>query len=122
MKRWSELPPVISVNPIRQIKPGATALLRGVDENGRESIALAYQRYGRGKTLAFPIYDSWAWQMDAEDRRRRHDARNLLAAVDALARRRRARSGRADQRARSGRARRSGDAHRRGLRSRASSK
>ncbi len=66
VKRWGELPPVISVNPIRQVKPGATSLLRGVDENGRESIALAYQRYGRGKTLAFPIYDSWAWQMDAK--------------------------------------------------------
>ena len=66
VKRWSALPPVISVNPIRQIKPGATALLRGVDENGRESIALAYQRYGRGKTLAFPVYDSWTWQMDAK--------------------------------------------------------
>jgi hypothetical protein len=66
VKRWGELPPVLSVNPIRQIKPGATALLRGVDENNREMIALAYQRYGRGKTLAFPIYDSWTWQMDAK--------------------------------------------------------
>ncbi len=66
VKRWSQLPSVISVNPIRQIKPGATALLRGVDENGREAIALAYQRYGRGKTLAFPVYDSWNWQMDAK--------------------------------------------------------
>jgi uncharacterized membrane protein len=65
VKRWGSLPPVITVNPIRQVKPGATTLLRGVDENGRETIALAYQRYGRGKTLAFPIYDSWAWQMDA---------------------------------------------------------
>jgi uncharacterized membrane protein len=66
VKRWASLPPVISVNPIRQIKPGATALLRGTDESGRETIALAYQRYGRGKTLAFPIYDSWTWQMDAK--------------------------------------------------------
>ena len=66
VKRWGELPPVISVNPIRQLKPGATGLLRGVDEAGRESIALAYQRYGRGKVLAFPVYDSWAWQMDAK--------------------------------------------------------
>ena len=64
VKRWGELPQVISVNPIRQLKPGATALLRGVDETGRESIVLAYQRYGRGKTLAFPVYDSWTWQMD----------------------------------------------------------
>jgi uncharacterized membrane protein len=65
VKRWGELPQVITVNPIRQLKPGATSLLRAVDENGRESVALAYQRYGRGKTLAFPIYDSWNWQMDA---------------------------------------------------------
>ena len=64
VKRWNDLPQVISVNPIRQLKPGATALLRGVDENGRESVVLAYQRYGRGKTLAFPVYDSWTWQMD----------------------------------------------------------
>jgi uncharacterized membrane protein len=64
VKRWGELPQVISVNPIRQLKPGATALLRGVDESGRESVVLAYQRYGRGKTLAFPVYDSWNWQMD----------------------------------------------------------
>jgi hypothetical protein len=54
------------VNPIRQLKPGATALLRGTDESRREMIALAYQRYGRGKTLAFPVYDSWMWQMDAK--------------------------------------------------------
>ena len=26
---------------------------------------LAYQRYGRGKALAFPIQDSWIWKMDA---------------------------------------------------------
>jgi uncharacterized membrane protein len=66
-KRWSELPAVISVNPIRQLKPGATALLRGVDETKKEQIVLAYQRYGRGKTLAFPVYDTGiAWQMDAK--------------------------------------------------------
>ena len=51
--------------PAGLMTPGATALLRGVDEGGRESVVLAYQRYGRGKTLAFPVYDSWNWQMDA---------------------------------------------------------
>ena len=66
VKRWGELPHVISVNPIRQLKPGATELLRGTDESGRGVVALAYQRYGRGKTLAFPVYDSWNWQMDAK--------------------------------------------------------
>ena len=118
VKRWAELPSVISVNPIRQIKPGATALLRGVDESGRESIALAYQRYGRGKTLAFPVYDSWTWQMDAkiavEDMTHETYWRQLMRwLVDGVP----------DQvelttHARSGRVRRRGDAHRRSVRSR----
>ena len=58
---------MISVNPIHTLKPGATTLLRGVDENRRDAIVLAYQRYGRGKTMALPVYDSGiAWQMDAK--------------------------------------------------------
>ena len=31
-----------------------------------EQVVLAYQRYGRGKALAFPIQDSWVWKMDAK--------------------------------------------------------
>jgi uncharacterized membrane protein len=67
VKRWSDLPEVVSVNPIHQLKPGATALLHGVDEARRETIALAYQRYGRGKVLALPLYDTGvAWQLSAK--------------------------------------------------------
>ena len=122
VKRWDELPQVISVNPIRQLKPGATALLRASTRTARESIALAYQRYGRGKTLAFPVYDSWIWQMDAKIAVEDMTHENVLAPVDAVAGRRRARSGRADQLARSGRAGRRGDADRRGRPTRASSR
>jgi hypothetical protein len=28
-------------------------------------VVLAFQRYGRGKSLAFPVQDSWTWKMDA---------------------------------------------------------
>jgi uncharacterized membrane protein len=67
VKRWDDLPDVVSVNPIRQLKAGATELLKGVDEARREAVVLAYQRYGRGKTLAFPVYDSGvAWQLNAK--------------------------------------------------------
>jgi uncharacterized membrane protein len=67
VKRWDELPDVVSVNSIHQLKPGATSLLKGVDEAKREAIVLAYQRYGRGKTIAFNAYDSGvAWQMNAK--------------------------------------------------------
>ena len=65
--RWEELPPISVVNPITEIKPGATTLLTGMSENRRdELVVLAYQRYGAGKSLAFPVQDSWTWQMDAE--------------------------------------------------------
>jgi hypothetical protein len=62
--RWSELPSVSTVNEIRSVKPGATVLLTGTDDNGQEQIVLAYQRYGRGKALALSIQDSWIWKMD----------------------------------------------------------
>ena len=61
--RWSSMPGVTSVNALRSVKPGATILLSGTDERRREQIVLASQRYGRGKALAFPIQDSWLWQM-----------------------------------------------------------
>jgi uncharacterized membrane protein len=63
---WEKLPVVTSVNPLRSVKPGATILLSGVDERKREQIVLAQQRYGRGKAIAFPIQDSWTWQMHAD--------------------------------------------------------
>jgi uncharacterized membrane protein len=65
-KRWKNMPPVSSVNRIGRAKPGATVLLTGTPTKGgdRETV-LAYQRYGRGKAIVFPIQDSWVWQMDA---------------------------------------------------------
>jgi uncharacterized membrane protein len=63
---WEKLPALTSVNALRAIKPGATTLLSGADERKREQIVLAYQRYGRGKAIAFPVQDSWLWQMHAD--------------------------------------------------------
>ncbi len=57
------MPTLTSVNPIRAVKPGATVLLNGTDERRRDQVVLASQRYGRGKTIAFPVQDSWLWQM-----------------------------------------------------------
>ena len=61
--RWLELPPITLVNEIRDVKPGATTLLTSGDES---LIVLAFQRYGAGKALAFPVQDSWIWQMHAD--------------------------------------------------------
>jgi uncharacterized membrane protein len=63
---WQKLPVITSVNPLRSVKPGATILLSGTDERKREQIVLAYQRYGRGKAIAFPVQNSWVWQMHAD--------------------------------------------------------
>lgn len=66
-ERWRTLPPLSTVNPITRAKPGATVLLtgRGAEMSG-EQIVLAFQRYGAGKAMAFPVQDSWLWQMHAD--------------------------------------------------------
>lgn len=64
--RWDEMPEVSTVNPISRVKPGATTLLTGMLNTGEEQVVLAFQRYGRGKALAFPVQDSWVWKMDAK--------------------------------------------------------
>ena len=64
--RWNDMPAVSTVNPIHEVKPGATVLLTATDNRRQDQIVLAYQRYGRGKAIAMPIQDSWIWRMDAK--------------------------------------------------------
>lgn len=68
-EKWEQLPTLFAVNaaPVASLKPGASLLLSGTtgDRNAREHIVLAYQRYGRGKTLALPVQDTWLWRMHA---------------------------------------------------------
>ncbi len=82
---WEELPPLTVVNPIRRAKPGAMTLLEGADEAGEPLVVLAWQRYGRGTVAAFPVRDSWRWQMHAdvplEDETHERLWRNLLRHV-----------------------------------------
>ena len=63
-KEWKTMPVVTSVNAVTRVKPGATTLLDGSGSDGR-SIVLAQQHFGRGVAVAFPIQDSWLWQMRA---------------------------------------------------------
>ena len=74
--RWQTLPSVSTVNHIRQVKPGAVTLITGaLAPGGRagepgnpvrsyDQPVLVYQRFGRGLSIAFPVQDSWNWQMD----------------------------------------------------------
>ena len=68
LDRWKTMPALSTVNRIGRAKPGATALLLGQaisGGGGERQIVLAHQRYGRGKAIAFPVQDSWVWQMHA---------------------------------------------------------
>jgi uncharacterized membrane protein len=63
-ERWDSLPPVTIVNPISEVRPGATTLLTGTSRDlPDDQIVLAFQRYGRGKSIAMTVQDSWLWQM-----------------------------------------------------------
>lgn len=62
--RWDSLPPLTVVNPIYEVRPGATTLLEGVHLSGGDNqIVLAFQRYGRGTSIALTPQDTWLWQM-----------------------------------------------------------
>lgn len=64
-ERWRTLPPLTTVNRIRGLKPGAVTLL-AAGSGADAPPMLAFQRYGRGLTMAFPVQDSWLWQMHAD--------------------------------------------------------
>jgi uncharacterized membrane protein len=63
--RWDSLPALSLINPVRDAKPGASVLLTGRGTGG-SYVVLAAQRYGRGRAVAFPVQDSWIWQMHAD--------------------------------------------------------
>jgi hypothetical protein len=56
---------VTSVNRVSRLKPGAVSLLEGSSGRYKQPV-LAYQRYGRGLSVALPVQDSWLWQMHAD--------------------------------------------------------
>jgi uncharacterized membrane protein len=81
--RWAELPPLSTFNPVTRVKPGATTLLTGAGTAfPSDQVVLAWQRYGRGKSLALPVTDLWMWRMHAdiplEDRTHQTLTRQLL--------------------------------------------
>ena len=64
--KWRDLPPLTSLNPLVQTKPGANVLLTGADSKGREQVVFAYQRYGKGRAMVLPVQDTWMWRMHAK--------------------------------------------------------
>ena len=67
--RWDSLPPVSTTNIVTGLKPGATELLEGtvVDaDDGVEPdrVVMAFQGYGKGRSMVLAVQDTWLWQMD----------------------------------------------------------
>jgi len=70
IKQWGDLPPLNDYNKTLDAKVGAIVLARGQAEQrgGSDPILLAFQRYGRGRTMALPTGSTWRWQMQMDAR------------------------------------------------------
>jgi len=65
LARWPQLPQLTAINARLALKPAASKLLNGEDERGNDYPVLSVQKFGRGRAMAFPVQDSWNWQMHA---------------------------------------------------------
>src|SRR5262249_32382464 len=68
VKAWGDLPPLNDYNKTVEPKVGAIVLARGHSEErgGADPIVLAYQRYGRGRSMALTSGSTWRWQMQMD--------------------------------------------------------
>lgn len=84
LQPWTRLRPVESeeqarmdavtefgvLNPVREIKPGASVLASVSDAGGHTYPALAVQRFGLGRSAALMIGDMWMWGLQDEERQK----------------------------------------------------
>ncbi|MBZ5495296.1 MAG: glutamine amidotransferase [Acidobacteriia bacterium] len=74
-KRWAAAPPLVGINPTGAPKPGATVLAQSSvrDVTGQYPVLLAFQRFGRGKSMALTTDSTWRWRMEQEYKNNFHD-------------------------------------------------
>ena len=65
-QRLQGMPAFRSVNPLGSLKPGASLLATVRGQDGRDLVAFAAQRFGKGRTAAIPVTDLWRWSMRRE--------------------------------------------------------
>jgi len=70
LKQWDSLPALNDFNRTLDAKVGAVVLARGLSEqkSGSDPIVLAFQRYGRGRTMALATGTTWRWQMQMDSK------------------------------------------------------
>jgi hypothetical protein len=68
--RLEQMPAFQVINPVHEVKPGASILAVAVNEAGKTFPALSVQQFGRGRTAALTIGDLWRWGLhDAQSHR-----------------------------------------------------
>ena len=62
---WAKMPELQGINVSGAVKPGATVLATHptLHYEGRPLPVIAYERYGRGRTMAIMTASTWRWQM-----------------------------------------------------------
>ncbi len=75
VEEWSDLPPLTEFNRVNEAKVGAIVLANAeLESSSRDRpVLLAYQRYGRGRTMAFTTSSSWRWQMEMDHEDMTHE-------------------------------------------------
>ena len=65
--RLESMPSFLVLNPVRDIKPGASLIATVADSTGHTYPALVTQRFGHGRSAALTLGDFWHWGLrDAE--------------------------------------------------------
>src|SRR2546423_3886014 len=70
VKQWNDLPPLNDFNKTLDAKLGAIVLAKGQSDSksGLDPILLAFQRYGRGRSMALTSGTTWRWQMEMDSK------------------------------------------------------
>jgi uncharacterized membrane protein len=75
-KQWDAAPSLAGINPTSGPRLGATVLATagGGRNRGPSPVLLAFQRFGRGKSMALTTASTWRWRMERDHRDYFHDA------------------------------------------------
>jgi uncharacterized membrane protein len=68
--RMEAMPEFQVLNPLHDIKPGASVLATVSDASGRTYPALVVQRFGLGRSAALTVGDMWRWGLRDEEKQK----------------------------------------------------
>ena len=74
-KQWDAAPALVGINPTAGPRLGATVLVTAQNgqRRGPAPVLLAFQRFGRGKSMALTTASTWRWRMEMDHRDDFHD-------------------------------------------------